>query len=80
VAEHRLTVGPKFQHETFNTACDIWEIIQSDHIFRGTPEDPITLEQSIGRCKALDGVRDALMGDGSDMDAWFAAVTSAPGW
>lgn len=80
VAEHRLTVGPKFQHETFNTACDIWEIIQSDHIFRGTEEEPITKEQSIARCHALDGIRDAILGDGSDMDAWFAAVTAGPQW
>lgn len=80
IAEHRCCSGPKFQHQTFQLACSLWEIVQSGHIFRGTDEEPITREMSDARCKALDGVRDGLEGDGSDLDSWFAAVTRGSAW
>ena len=70
VAEHRLRVHKDFQQKVFDLAAHIWEIIHSDHIFRD-----MTLEQSQERCKALDGAAEALRGDGSSNDKWFAAVT-----
>lgn len=74
IAEHRCLVSSRFQHETFLKACEIWEVIHSDHIFRD-----MTKEESASRCRALDGVGAALRGRGGDNDAWFAAI-SAGGW
>jgi hypothetical protein len=79
VAEHRCVVGPKFQHATFLRACEIWEIIKSGHIFRGTPDEPISREDSEARCRALDGIKDALAGDGTTDDEWFSNVTYGSG-
>lgn len=57
VAEHRLRISEEFQWATFTLAQQIWDIVQSDHIFRN-----MTLEQSQARCKTLDqqsmGMRD----------------------
>lgn len=68
-ALHRMTVGEKFQNERFGQACDLWEIVQSDHIFRD-----MSLADSQARCKILDGYSEAIKGDGSVEDQWFAAT------
>ena len=49
IAEHRLKIGEAFQWNTFAVAQHIWDVVQSDHIFRD-----MTLEQSKDRCKVLD--------------------------
>lgn len=49
IAQHRLFCGSEFQIKLFNDAADIWEIINSDHIFRDQ-----TLETSQARCAVLD--------------------------
>jgi hypothetical protein len=69
IAEHRLTTSRRFQEDLFIEACDVWEIVHSDWIFRDMPK-----EASQARCQALDGVKAALVGDGSDGAAWLAAV------
>jgi hypothetical protein len=69
VAEHRLKVASKFQEQTFGLACEIWDIIRSDWIFRD-----MTKEESARKCEALDGVAQGLIGEGTAEDRWFAEV------
>ncbi len=70
VAEHRLRIRPEFQWKVFAQAQQAWAIINSDHFFRD-----LSLEESKLRCQALDGVTDALKGDGTTNDKWFAQAT-----
>ena len=63
VAEHRLRVHGSYQHRVFDRACEIWEIVQSDHIFRD-----LTLEESKGRCELLDQRAAAMYGAHADPD------------
>ena len=49
IAEHRLRISEEFQWATFTIAQQIWDIVNSDHIFRN-----MTLEQSQNRCRVLD--------------------------
>lgn len=49
IAEHRLRTSETYQWHVFSTAQNIWDIVQSDHIFRD-----MTLEQSKDRCQVLD--------------------------
>lgn len=49
IAEHRLRISADYQWEIFVLAQQIWDIIQSGHIFRN-----MTLEQSENRCRVLD--------------------------
>lgn len=70
IAEHRLTVSEAFQQAVFCKACTIWEICHSDHIFRD-----LSLEASQARCRALDQIKEVLLGDGSARDQWFCAAT-----
>lgn len=52
VAEHRSLISEKYQVELYQVACDIWDIVNSDWIFRD-----MTREQSQERCSHLDGVK-----------------------
>lgn len=70
IAEHRGIVSEAFQKKLYDKAAMIWEVVHSDWIFRD-----MTQEDSAARCKVLDGVSEALKGDGSVNDNWFAAVT-----
>jgi hypothetical protein len=63
VAEHRLRIHEEFQRKVFDRACEIWEIVHSDHIFRD-----MTLEDSKGRCELLDQRAEALYGANADPD------------
>lgn len=75
VAEHRLTVSKSFQERIFLEAVECWETVRSGHIFRKDAEGKeISLEDSIRRCEILDKQADALKGDGSVEDQWFAAA------
>ena len=58
VALHRCTVTEKFQLETYKTFQAIWNIVQSDHIFRDKP-----LVESIERCQSLLGQANIYKGD-----------------
>lgn len=49
IAEHRLRIGENFQKELFERALHVWEVINSDHIFRD-----LSIEESYKRCMALD--------------------------
>lgn len=69
VAEHRLRVGANFQQKVFNRACEIWEIVHSDHIFRD-----MTKEDSQDRCSLLDLRAESMYGPNADPD--FMAFTS----
>ena len=69
-AEHRLRISSDFQWRTFAKAQQAWAIINSDHFFRD-----MSYEDSKARCLALDGIADAVKGDGSENDDWFAKVT-----
>jgi hypothetical protein len=49
IAEHRARVGKQFQVDTFTKLVELWEIVNSDHIFREmTPRDSKLL------CETLD--------------------------
>lgn len=49
-AEHICKINPSFQKKVFEDACTIWEVCNSDHIFRN-----MSLEESQARCRILDG-------------------------
>lgn len=49
VAEHRALVGAKFQTEFFKLANQIWDQIQTGHIFEN-----LSLEESQEKCRQLD--------------------------
>lgn len=48
-AQHRSTIDSEYQFRTFAEAQKLWEIAQSDHIFR-----ELSLEESQERCRLLD--------------------------
>ncbi len=50
-ANHRLRIGADYQFELLALIEQLWETINSDHIFRDMPR-----EESIARCKLLDEV------------------------
>jgi hypothetical protein len=70
VAEHRLRISGNYQQRVFARLLEMWEIVQSDWIFRD-----MSREQSLQRCAILDEQAAALKGDGGEMDAWFATAT-----
>jgi hypothetical protein len=63
VAEHRLRVHANYQYKVFDRACEIWEIVHSNHIFRD-----MTLEDSQDRCALLDLRAEAMYGPNADPD------------
>ena len=69
-AEHRCRISERWQINLFDRLATAWGIINSDHFFRDTSP-----EESLARCKLLDGHADALRGDGSPEDDWFNSVT-----
>lgn len=70
VAEHRLRISADFQRKAFERYCYAWDVIHSDHFFRDLP-----IIASKERCRMLDLQADALKGDGSTEDKWFATAT-----
>lgn len=50
-ANHRLRIGADYQFELLALIQQLWETIQSGHIFRGMLE-----EESVARCELLDNV------------------------
>lgn len=72
VAEHRTRVGAPFQNELFARACEIWEIVHSDHVFRDRSP-----ESSRDLCASLDRRSKELRGEAAPHDQWFASATRA---
>lgn len=70
IAEHRLRLKSTFQWHVYAQAQNAWAIMHSDHFFRD-----VSKEESQARCRVLDGVAEALEGDGTSDDRWFAEVT-----
>ena len=70
IAEHRTRVGPQFQWDTFNHACDIWEVVHSDHLFRDKDR-----EASAAHAAMLDRRCKDLRGDAAPHEVWFSQST-----
>jgi hypothetical protein len=70
IAEHRTRIGGPFQRDVFNRACEIWEVVHSDHVFRN-----LSPEASRERCAMLDRRSKELRGECAPHDAWFASAT-----
>lgn len=70
VAEHRLKIRPTHQWMIYSQAQHVWEVVNSNHIFRD-----VSLEQSQQMCAALDRQASELKGNGSEDDKWFAQAT-----
>lgn len=60
--EHRVVIGPEVQEAVFERFRNLWEIVNSNWIFRGMSE-----AESAARCKALDGIGAAFEGEYGDM-------------
>lgn len=71
VAQHRMLCSRDFQQRLAREACEVWEIVNSDHIFRNLPKDA-----SQARCAALD-LRSASIAGMSDAEKEFL---SKPTW
>lgn len=69
VAEHRCCVGRAFQSLVFDRACEIWEIVHSNHIFRD-----MSFAESAATCEVLEQVAAGLIGEGTAEDKWMAEV------
>lgn len=67
-AQHRMKVSADFQNKLFNRICEIWDTVQSQHYFRD-----MSLEDSIERCKLLDGRAFGVVE--TETDDWFMKVT-----
>lgn len=70
VAAHRLKLRPNYQWKVFADAQFVWEVINSNHIFRN-----LSLEDSQAKCAALDRQCSDLVGKGSEDDKWFSELT-----
>lgn len=70
IAEHRTRISKAWQQRVFDIAAHIWERANSDHFFRD-----MSAEESVARCRVLDGQLAALQGDGSRKDQWFAGMS-----
>lgn len=67
VASHRSRVSVDFQYQLLGRLAAAWDIICSDHFFRD-----LSKEKSQEKCATLDRKAEALIGDGSDLDKYFA--------
>lgn len=71
VASHSLLVGSEFQHKTFETAAEVWNIITEEpfHFFRDA-----SLAESEAHCKMLDQRAEVVYGKvGNEMKPLSAA-------
>lgn len=68
-AEHRLRVRPKYQHQIFALAQDIWKRVHGDHFFT-----ELSKEDSASRCAILDKQSEGINIE-NDMDAAFMDMT-----
>ncbi len=68
VASHRSRASEQFQIDLILEAWTIWQALQTGHIF-----SDITKEQSEVKCKELERVHRAFIGDTED-DLWFTEM------
>lgn len=66
IAEHRARISSDYQWKVFAQAQEVWEVVNSNYIFRD-----LSPEESELKCKSLDGMK----GDGSDNDQFFLDAT-----
>ncbi len=64
IAQHRLLVSHEFQKQFFADAADLWEIVNSEHIFR-----QMSFDESKGRCEVLDAMVKDMVENGNIMEA-----------
>ena len=64
VAQHRCCIGQGYQERLFEEIEEIWEIVQSDHVFR-----EMSKERSMERCKILDAKAAGLRIETTSMDS-----------
>lgn len=69
VAQHRCFIGAEYQQAVYRRACEIWDVVHSDWIFRN-----VSREASAARCKVLDQ-QAAALAIHDDKDQWFLEVT-----
>jgi len=77
IAEHRSVVSPDFQWRLYQRALTVWDIINSDHIFRDCSklESQARCQMLDERCKAF--VHNAAHGD-PEVESMFAELTKKP--
>lgn len=61
IAEHRCLVSADFQRQTMARYSELWEIVNSNHIFRD-----LSFQESATRCSMLDVQHEAFGDDGDD--------------
>jgi hypothetical protein len=71
VAEHRSLINSEWQKKLFREIVEIWTVVKSDHYFRD-----MSLEDSIERCKLLDGRAFGTVE--TPEDEWLQKVTKKP--
>jgi len=69
IYEHRLRVSSNHQWKVYAEAEEIWECVQSKHIFRD-----MSKEESDQKCRVLEVQAKALSGEGSENDKLFAKM------
>lgn len=70
VAEHRLRVSQDYQWKLFRRIQEVWDMVNSDHIFRD-----LSKEDSEGKCHLLDMQATALRSPSSKTDELFNQMT-----
>lgn len=70
VAEHRLRITADFQKQVFERAVHVWRVANSGHFFHD-----LSKVESDEKCRLLDGVSEALVGEGTSEDKWFNEAT-----
>lgn len=69
VAIYSNRVGKTHQHDCYGRICQMWDTINSDHIFTD-----MSKEESQERCKSLDNYHEAFVDSGNVSDDWFKSV------
>lgn len=70
IAQHRAKISPGFQQKVMIEAENIWEIINSNHIFRD-----MSLEESQQKCEFLDKRANQLKNPKTEEDVLFNRMT-----
>jgi hypothetical protein len=64
IAHHRSVITETFQRETYKQYANLWEVVNSDHIFRD-----LSLADSQARCEVLS--RQMINSDDTDDERWL---------
>jgi hypothetical protein len=68
ISSYRMKTKKEYQEDLFQRLCSMYEIINSDHIFRD-----VSKEESQARCKHLDSVALSLWPTGDAREDWLKA-------